>query len=197
MSVIGDGFEGHTVTHLLGRWGDGDRAAAEAVMPLVYNELRQIARRYFRNERPNHTLQATAVVHEVYMALEQRMDIEWQDRRHFYGMAACLMRRALVDHARRLGFAKRGAGLQRVQLGNADLPSTRPESLIALDDALRDLARVDPRKALIVELRFFGGLTVDEIAQCLGSSPRSVAREWRRAKAVLYRALDKEDSNAL
>lgn len=186
------------ITHLLLRWTDGEREAAEHLMPLVYDELRQIAHRVFRQERRDHTLQATALVHEVYLKLTKRTDVRWESRTQFYGLAACMMRRALVDHSREREYLKRGGGQEKVALDEArDTVELRPESLIALDDALKDLARHDAQKALIVELRFFGGLSVDQTAECVGLSPRSVAREWRVARAQLYRALDTETRHAL
>ena len=191
-------LSGHTVTCLLARWSQGEREAAELLLPLVYDELRQIAHKFFRRERQDHTLQATALVHDVYVQLIERSDIQWRDRAHFYGLAACMMRRALVDYSRERAYRKRGGDLEKVPLEKAgDLSQSRPESLIALDDALSDLARLDPQKALIVELRFFGGLTVDQTADCVGLSSRSVAREWRRARAVLYRELSAEIRDAL
>lgn len=187
-----------TLTCLLQRWSQGDRQAAETLMPLVYDELRKIARQVFRRERADHTLQATALVHEVYLHLMTRSDIEWQSRSHFYGLAACMMRRALVDYGRERAYLKRGGQLEKVPLEEArELSTAQPWDLAALDDALNDLARLDPQKALIVELRFFGGLTVDQTAECIGLSARSVAREWRRAKAILYRELHAGGGGAL
>lgn len=183
----------HTITRLLSSWSAGERDAAETFMPLVYDELRRIARGFFRNERSDHTLQPTEIVHEVFITLSRRDDIRWIDRSHFFGLAACLMRRALVDHARTRSATKRGGGKRPVALDLlAGLSDRRPESMVALDDALTDLAKLDPAKALVVELRFFGGLSVDEVAACSGRSPRTVARDWQRAKAVLYRALSAE-----
>lgn len=188
----------HTVTRLLERWSHGEREAAGQLMPLVYEELRRIAHRMFRRERHDHTLQATALVHEVYLKLVEQTGIRWQSRVHFFGLAACMMRRALVDYSRQYAAGKRGGDLEKVSLEEVgELARVRPEALILLDDALRDLARLDPQKALIVELRFFGGLTVDETAECLGLSPRSVARQWRGARAALYRELTPEVRDAL
>lgn len=186
-----------TVTELLSRWSEGDREAAERVMEHAYEELRSLAHRCFRGERPDHTLQPTAVLHEVVIDLLERQGVAWQSRAHFFGLAACMMRRALVDHARERAARKRGGDVEKVPLmgDRPDLP--RPRDLVALDDALKDLEEVDRRKALVVELRFFGGLTVDEVARCLGLSPRTVAREWRRARAHLYRQLSPEVRDAL
>ncbi len=179
-----------TITQLLERWNQGERSAAAELMPQVYDELRRMAARTFRRERLDHTLQPTALVHEVYLKLIERTDLQWQNRLHFYGLAACMMRRALVDYSREKAYRKRGGGLRRVPLDDLQgIHRTRPQDLLALDDALTDLSRVDSQKALIVELRFFGGLTVDQTAECIGLSPRSVARQWRRARAVLYRQL--------
>lgn len=182
-----------TVSRLLARWSHGERAAAAELMPLVYQELRQIAQRAFRRERPDHTLQPTALVHEVYLKLVESSGLQWQNRMHFYGLAACMMRRALVDYSREKAFQKRGGGLRKVPLEEAqELHRSRSLDLVDLDDALTDLERLDPQKALIVELRYFGGLTVDQTAECIGMSPRSVARQWRSARAVLYRQLNPE-----
>lgn len=191
-------FSSHpTVTELLSRWSEGDREAAERVMERAYEELRSLAHRCFRGERPDHTLQPTALLHEVVIDLLEQQDLTWQNRAHFFGLAACMMRRALVDHARERSAQKRGGHVEKVPLegDRPDLP--RPRDLVALDRALKDLENIDRRKALIVELRFFGGLTVDEVAQCLGLSSRTVAREWRRARAFLYRQLSPEVRDAL
>lgn len=185
-----------TTTDLLQAWNAGDRDAAAAVLSRVYDELRRIAAGYFRRERRDHTLQATAIVHEAYLRLVQDSGIEWQSRTHFVGTAAHLMRRILVDHARRRGTAKRGGAARRVTLVEAEaLEMSRPPDLVEIDDALSDLTRIDERKASIVELRFFGGLTIDETAEHLQISPKTVVREWRRAKAWLFGRL-KEDRPA-
>lgn len=191
-------FHSHaTVTELLSRWSEGDRQAAERVMDRAYEELRSLAHRCFRGERPDHTLQPTAVLHEVVIDLLEQQDLTWQNRAHFFGLAACMMRRALVDYARERSAQKRGGHIAQVPL-ESDFPNLpRPRELVDLDLALKGLERVDRRKALIVELRFFGGLTVDEAAQCLSLSPRTVAREWRRARAYLYRQLNPELRDAL
>ena len=178
------------LTEMLRRWSDGDDSLAEEVLPLVYDQLHRIARRYFRRERPGHTLQATAVVHEAYLQLVEQNGIQWQNRAHFVGRVAHMMRRVLVDHARERGAAKRGGGQVRVTLSELgeDLGG-RPPDLVALDDSLRSLEVLDPQKAAIVELRFFGGLTIEETAHCLRISTATVTRQWRRAKAWLLREL--------
>ncbi len=174
-----------TITDLLQAWSAGDRDAAAAALPRFYGELRRIAGGYFRQERPGHTLQATAIVHEAYLRLAADSGIEWQSRGHFVGTVANLMRRILVDHARRRGAVKRGGEARRVTLAEAEALATRPLDLVELDDALTDLAKIDAQKARIVELKFFGGLTIEETAEHLGIAPKTVVREWRRAKAWL------------
>lgn len=157
------------------------------VLPLVYDELRQIASRQLRQERGGHTLQATAVVHEAYLRLRGLEGFEWSDRAHFFAFASRLIRRILVDHARHHNRAKRGGGLEKVTLAEAaDLSLERAPDLVALDEALTNLEAIDPRKAAVVELRFFAGLSLDETAEQLGVSAETVGREWRRAKAWLY-----------
>jgi RNA polymerase sigma factor (TIGR02999 family) len=181
---------GHTITHLLQRWSAGDVDAIERVLPLLYDELRRLARAYFRRERPDHTLQPTAVVHEAFLRLAQRPGVPWQSRAHFVGLLGHVMRRVLVDHAREHGRGKRGGGWTRVAMGRADgLAVGRPGELLALDDALLGLAEIDPQKAAVVELRYFGGLTEAEVAEVLGVSATTVHREWRRARAWLHREL--------
>ncbi len=175
------------ITDLLRSWSAGDRQAAEAVLPLVYQELRRIAGRYFSRERKGHTLQATAIVHDAYLRLIERNGVEWQSRSHFVGTLAHMMRQILVDHARHRFAEKRGGRSGRVTLAEAEsLALERAPDLLRLDDALNDLAKLDSRKAAIVELRFFGGLTIEETADYLGVSVNTVARHWRRAKAWLY-----------
>jgi RNA polymerase sigma factor (TIGR02999 family) len=179
-----------TVTHLLRQWSSGDREAAEKVMPLVYDELRRIAALQLRRERSEHTLQATAIVHEAYLRLSEQGGLRWPSRTHFFAFAAHLIRRILVDQARLRGRAKRGGHLHRVTLAEAaELAPGRSLDLVALDDALSALEALDPRKAAVVELRFFAGLSLEETAVQLGISTETVSREWRRAKAWLYREL--------
>ena len=186
----------HEVTRLLVAWGDGDAAALERLAPLVEAELHRLARRYMRRERPGHTLQTTALVNEAYLKLVDCKNVRWQDRAHFFGISARLMRRILVDHARRQGFVKRGGGALKVSLDEAAVVARGPGAeLVALDDALAGLAELDARKSQIVELRYFGGLSVDETAEVLKVSPRTVMREWSLAQAWLYRELNRRDDD--
>lgn len=179
-----------TITQLLQGWSSGDQEAARQVLPLVYEELRQIAARHLRHERQAHTLQATAIVHEAYLHLSRQAGLQWAGRAQFFAFAAHLIRRILVDHARHRNRAKRGGQVEKITLAEAaDLALERDPGLAALDEALSDLENVDPRKATIVELRFFAGLTIEETAEQLGVSPETVHREWRRARAWLYSAL--------
>jgi len=179
-----------TVTQLLVDWGNGNQAALELLMPLVYEELHRLARRHIGRERPGHTLQTSALVNEAYLRLVDQRNAHWQNRAHFFSIASRLMRRILVDHARSRHFAKRGGGLRRVSLDEAAVVSqNRAADLIALDDALTNLAAIDPRKCQVVELRFFGGLSVEEIATVVGVSPVTVMRDWSTAKAWLHRAI--------
>lgn len=182
-----------TVTLWLQRWSEGDQEAAARALPLVYDELRRIAVRQLRRERGDHTLEATAIVHEAYLRLAEQEGLRWPSRNHFFAFTARLMRRILVDHARHLNRSKRGGGSQRVTLSEASaLALSRSPDLEAVDDALSSLEAIDPRKAAVVELRFFAGLTIEETAEQLGVSPETVGREWRRAKAWLYRELSRE-----
>jgi RNA polymerase sigma factor (TIGR02999 family) len=178
------------LTELLRLWSEGDPRMADRVVPLLYEELKRIAARELQNERPEHTLQVTALVHEAYLRLRQVHGVTWDDRNQFLGFASHLIRRILVEHARKKAALKRGGCGQRVTLSEAEqLGMSRPPDLIVLDEALSALAELDLRKAAVVELRFFGGLTVEETAAVLGVSPETVGREWRRAKAWLYQAL--------
>jgi RNA polymerase sigma factor (TIGR02999 family) len=175
------------ITQLLHRWQQGDAEATEKLLPLVYGELRRIARRHLRGERDGHTLEATALVHEVYLRLAGGGELHWNDRVHFYAVAAQMMRRVLVDHARGRGAAKRGGSVVRVSLDEArDARDGTGPDVVALDDALRSLEVLDPRKSRIVELRFFGGLTLDETAAVLGVSVPTVVKETRLARAWLH-----------
>lgn len=177
----------HDVTQLLINWSNGNREALDNLLPLVYKELRQLADRYLRRERSDHTLQATALVHEAYLKLIDQRNVRWQNRAHFFGVAAQAMRRILVDHARSHQTAKRGSGGHKVSLDEGiDLSDERATDLIALDDALQQLAEIDPQKSRIVELRFFGGLSIEETAEVLGIGTATVIRQWRMAKAWLY-----------
>jgi RNA polymerase sigma factor (TIGR02999 family) len=178
------------VTGLLLAWGEGDEAALEQLMPLVHGELRRLARRHMGHERPGHTLQATALVNEAYLRLIDVRKIQWQNRAHFFSMSARLMRRILVDLARSKHYQKRGGGAQKVTFDEAlAVSSERGEDLVALDDALVALAAVDPRKSQVVEMRFFGGLSVEESAEALHVSVDTVMRDWKLAKVWLLREL--------
>ena len=178
------------VTDMLLAWNNGDEGALTRLMPLVQTELRRIARRQMRRERGGHTLQTTALVNEAYIRLIDVARVRWQDRAHFFAMSARLMRRVLVDHARTRQFQKRGGGAIRVSLKYANALSASPaHDIIALDDALKTLSELDVRKGQVVELRFFGGLTVAETAEALGISAETVMRDWRLAKAWLLREL--------
>ena len=181
------------VTQLLVAWGNGNKAALEKLMPLVYDELRRLAHHYMRREHPGHTLQTTALVNEAYFRLVDQKHVHWQNRAHFFAISAQLMRRILIDHARSHQFVKRGGGAHKVSLDEvAVVAQEQAADLLALDDALRSLAAIDERKGRIVELRFFGGLSTEETAEALKISPRTVMREWSMAKAWLYRAISNE-----
>jgi RNA polymerase sigma factor (TIGR02999 family) len=178
------------VTQLLLDWGNGDKAALDKLVPVVYQELRRLARHYMRRERPGHTLQTSALVNEAYMRLVDYEHMRWQSRAHFFAVAAQAMRRILVEHARKRHFAKRGGGAVRVSFDEAATVSGKQAAdLIALDDALTSLETIDPRKSRIVELRYIGGLNIEETAEALAISPATVQREWRSAKAWLYREI--------
>ena len=178
------------VTELLIEWREGDEAALGRLMPLVYEELRRMAARYMRGEREGHTLQPSALVNEAYLRLADHRNMQWQGRAHFFGVAAQAMRRVLVDHARTRDSGKRGGGQQKVVLEEAALAAVEPEAdLVALDEALRELARLSERKARVVELRYFGGLSVEEAAEVLGVAPVTVMRDWKIAKMWLLREL--------
>jgi RNA polymerase sigma factor (TIGR02999 family) len=184
------------VTRLLVDWSNGDQAALEELTPLVYGELRRLAGRYLRRERPDHTLQSTALVHEAYMRLIDQRSVRWQNRAHFFGVAAQLIRRILVDHARGRMAAKRGAAVCKLSLDEAiETPGARDLDLAALDDALNALARIDLQQSRIVELRFFTGLSIEETAEVLHISPATVKRDWTTAKAWLFREISRGGSN--
>ena len=181
------------VTQLLRAWGDGDEGALARLMPLVETELRRLARGYMGRERREHTLQTTALVNEAFIRLTDARQVRWQDRAHFLGISARLMRRVLVDYARRRGFHKRGGGAERVTLHEELMASPVPSvDVVALDRALEALEQSDPRKSRIVELRFFGGLSVEETAEVLHVSADTVKRDWRLAKLWLLRELEGE-----
>ena len=178
------------VTRLLLAWRDGDADALQALVPVVYAELRRLAHRQMRNERPGRTLQTTALVHEAYLRLVDSDRVRWQNRAHFFAISAQLMRRILVDAARARGALKRGGEVVHVTLDEAPLVSREPETdVIALDEALTRLAAVDARKSQVVELRYFGGLSVEETAEALHVSPETVMRDWKLAKLWLLREL--------
>ncbi len=183
------------VSRLLVDWGNGDRAALDELIPLVYDELRRLAGRYMRRENQGHTLQTSALINEAYLRLVDQKSVQWQNRAHFFGVAAQLMRRILVDHARSRLRAKRGGGAQMVSLVESGATSEEVAEVIALDVALKDLAEMDPRKSQIVEMKFFGGLTTEEMAEVLKVTSRTVEREWRKAKAWLNRALKQGATN--
>jgi RNA polymerase sigma factor (TIGR02999 family) len=182
------------VSELLLNWGHGDQSAREELIPLVYVELRRIARRYLWKERPDHTLQSGALVHEAYLHLLHEEPPQWRNRAHFFGFAAQLMRHILVDHARGRLAAKRGAGAPRLALNpEIALPQKREVDLVALDDALTKLAALDPKQSRLIELRFFGGLSIEEAAVVLGISPATVKREWATARAWLQREMKRKE----
>jgi RNA polymerase sigma factor (TIGR02999 family) len=185
------------VTQVLEQIRNGDQRAADRLLPLVYDEFRALARHYLAQERANHTLQPTALVHEAYMKLVDQTRVDWQGRSHFFAVAAQAMRRILVDHARSRQREKRGGGRARVVLDEAvALSPQKDEDVIALDEALERLAKLDPRQAKVVELRFFGGLGVEEVAHALGVSKRTVEGDWTFARAWLSRELRGTDPSA-
>jgi RNA polymerase sigma factor (TIGR02999 family) len=180
------------VTDLLHDWSAGDATALDHLMPLVYQELHRAAEQYLRKERDNHTLQPTALVNEAFMRLVDQNRVTWQNRSHFVAVSAQLMRRILVDHGRRRTADKRGSGSATIAIEEGmDWPETHDLDLVALDEALTALAAVDPQQSKVVELRFFGGLSVDETAEALGISASTVKREWRMARAWLLRQLER------
>lgn len=180
------------ITHLLIRWNSGDQAALDELMPLVYGELRRLAGNYLRRERQDHTLQPTALVNEAYLRLVQQRSANWQNRAQFYGVAAHLMRRILVDHARLKHAEKRGgAGQQRLSITSAGEVSTKPDlDVLALHEALEELATFDLQQSRIVELKFFGGLSIEETAEVMGLGHATVERDWKLARAWLRRKLE-------
>jgi len=182
------------VTQLLINWSKGDKAAFDELVPLVHGELHRIARRYMAKENPNHTLQTSALINEAYIRLINQQDIPWQNRAHFFAVAAQVMRHILVDHARKYSYAKRGGGARKISLDDAMVRmDQKANEIVALDDALKTLAVMDLRKSQIVELRFIGGLSIEETAEVMGISSPTVQREWRSAKAWLKRELSKAE----
>ena len=183
----------HQITERLIAWSSGDVAALDDVIRAVYQELRQMADRYLRKERSEHTLQPTALVHEAYLRLIDQTQVSWQNRAHFFGVAAQMMRRILIDHAKTKHREKRGGAKPLLPLDEAlDLSQGRDSDLVALDNALKILANIDERKSRVVELRFFGGLSVEETADVLQISPQTVLRDWKLAKAWLYQEINSE-----
>jgi RNA polymerase sigma factor (TIGR02999 family) len=178
------------VSELLSKWRPEERDLLQTLIPLVYAELRRLAHHYLQDERPGHTLQTTALVHEAYLRFQEKGSGRFENRAHFFAMAAQLMRQILVDHARGRRAAKRGGGNQKITLDDAcGLMKGRPVDIIALDDALNGLARLDPHQSRIVELRFFGGLSIEETAEALGVSPATVKRHWFTARLWLYQEM--------
>jgi RNA polymerase sigma-70 factor (ECF subfamily) len=177
------------VSELLGKWQAGDREALPALVPLVYADLRKLARRYLQGERPEHTLQSTALVHEAYLRLAKREKVRFESRAHFFAISAQLMRQILVDYAREHRAAKRDAGLKLVLDESMAPRPLREISLVALDDALQELSQLDPRQGQIVELRFFGGLSIEETSRVLGVSPATVKRDWTTARLWLQKQI--------
>ena len=185
----------HDITDMLLDWGKGDKAALDRVMPLIYNELRRLAHRQMRRERAGDTMQTTSLINEAYLRLIDYERVQPQDRSHFFAIAAQAMRRILIERARSRRTAKRGSGGQKVSLDDAaDLVDDRAANLVALDDALTSLATIDPRKAQIVELKYFGGMTIDETAKALGVSTPTVERDWQMAKIWLRREITRTGS---
>ena len=183
------------VTKLLIAWSNGDKAALDRMLPLVYEELRRLAAHYLSREREGHTLQPTALVHEAYLRLTDQRKADWKNRAQFLGLAAGMMRRILLNHARDRVAKKRSGGAEQVSLSLVESPSGRPDvELIALEDALERLAALDPRKSRVVELKFFGGLTTEEIAEVLDVSAATVERDWTFARAWLYDAIEGEEA---
>lgn len=181
------------VTALLVAWGEGDQSALQRLIPIVHAELHRLARRQMSHERPDHTLQTSALVNEAYLRLIDLSQVQWQDRVHFFGMSARLMRRILVDHARARNSLKRGSAAEKAPFDEALFVTDEPSiDLVALDDALKALEAVDQRKSQVIEMRFFGGLSIEETAEALRVSPETVKRDWRLAKLWLLRELDRK-----
>ena len=181
------------ITERLIAWGGGDRSALDQLLPVVYQELRRMAGNYLRQENPGHTLQPTALVHEAWLRLIDQARVDWRNRAQFFGLAAQMMRRILVDHAKAKHREKRGGEAVKLSLDDViNLSQERAADLLALDDALVELTRVDGRKSRVVELRYFGGFSVEETAQILGVSPETVMRDWKLAKAWLYQQISRE-----
>ena len=183
------------ITQLLANWSQGDKTALDQLVPLVYPELRRLAKRHMDREDPAHTLQTSALINEAYLKLVNQQNVQWQNRAHFFAVAAQVMRHILVDHARTRNYAKRGGGALKLPLDEAAaLTEQRAGQLIALDDALRDLGALDERRSQIIELRFFGGLSLEETAEVMNISPSTVQREWRAAKAWLHHTMTNQST---
>jgi len=186
----------HEITELLAEWRDGNQSALDELYPLVYNELHRLARRYMSRERKGHTLQTTALINEAYVRLVDQKNVQWANRSHFFAISAQIMRRILIDHARRHAYAKRGGGAQQVSLDEvAAVASNCGRELLRLDEALKSLAEMDPRRGQVVELRYFGGLNNEEIAGVLNVSENTVTRDWNMARAWLYQQLTGSGAN--
>ena len=186
----------HNITQLLAEWSDGNQSALDELYPLVYDELHRLARRYMSRERQGHTLQTTALINEAYVRLVDQKNVHWANRSHFFAISAQIMRRILIDHARRNAYAKRGGGAQQVSLEEvAAIVPEQGRELLRLDEALKSLADMDPRRSQVVELRYFGGLNNEEIAGVLNISENTVTRDWNMARAWLYQQLSENAAN--
>jgi RNA polymerase sigma factor (TIGR02999 family) len=186
----------HEITQLLAEWSDGNQSALDELYPLVYDELHRLARRYMSRERQDHTLQTTALINEAYVRLVDQRNVHWANRSHFFAISAQIMRRILIDHARRHAYAKRGGGAQQVSLDEAaTVTRSAGAELIRLDEALKSLAEMDPRRSQVVELRYFGGLNNEEIAGVLNISENTVTRDWNMARAWLHQQLTESSPN--
>jgi RNA polymerase sigma factor (TIGR02999 family) len=186
----------HDITQLLAKWSDGNQSALDELYPLVYNELHRLARRYMSRERKGHTLQTTALINEAYVRLVDQRNVHWANRSHFFAISAQIMRRILIDHARRHAYAKRGGGAQQVSLEEVAAVTPDPgRELVRLDEALKSLAEMDPRRSQVVEMRYFGGLNNEEIAGVLNISENTVTRDWNMARAWLYQQLTETAAN--
>ena len=186
----------HQITELLAEWREGNQSALDELYPLVYDELHRLARRYMSRERKGHTLQTTALINEAYVRLVDQKNVQWANRSHFFAISAQIMRRILIDHARRYGYAKRGGGAKQVSLEEvAAIVPEQGRELIRLDEALKSLAERDPRRSQVVELRYFGGLNNEEIAGVLNVSQNTVTRDWNMARAWLYQQLSENSAN--
>jgi RNA polymerase sigma-70 factor (ECF subfamily) len=193
-----DSTNGQDITELLAAWGDGDQAAFERLVPLVYAELKRIARRHMNRESEGHVLQTTALVHEAYVKLVSQRGAKWQDRAHFFAVSSQQMRRILVDAARSRMRQKRGSDAVVVSLDDAPAISmSRAAEFVTLDDALTELAKLDPRRSRVVEMRYFGGMSVEETALALNLSPDTIARDWKAAKAWLYAELNRAEGQGM